>query len=290
MAISTLAQASGLSCGGTYNFSGSIVQCMVATGGTYEIYARGAAGGGDSYGNSGGQGAFIDVDLDLDAGTEVDLLVGQHGGTGVVVSYFNGGGGGGGGTFLALDDGVTKTPLVVAGGGGGAEQANGINASTGTSGLTAVSVIPGGVNGNGGEDGGAIGGGGFYTDSYGSGYNESSSFLNGGEPGSAYLAGGGRGGFGGGGDGVGGPTNGGGGGGYSGGAGGDDAVGGGGGSYYAPGSSLILDGNAIDPSTGDGLVTFTLLAAATPEPASLVLFAVGAGLLIYCRRTISGAA
>jgi hypothetical protein len=59
------------------------------------------------------------------------------------------------------------------------------------------------------------------------------------------------------------------------------------GSFYAPGSSLILDGNAVNPSAGDGLITFTLVSAAAPEPSSSALLALGAGLLIYWRRVRS---
>jgi hypothetical protein len=208
--------------------------------GNYIITARGAQGGGTSYGDgrAGGLGAVMVGTFNLTQGQKIKILVGQMGG--VQSNYSSYGGGGGGGTFVATQDNI---PLIVAGGGGGAT-GNGsstnstINALTSTSGQQGGSSGgAGGTNGGGGGQGSGApnGGGGFIGNGVGS--YVANSFINGGT-GSGSCTPGAEG-FGGGSGSCGG---GGGGGGYSGGGGGGNCCGGstgggGGGGSYNNGSN-----------------------------------------------------
>lgn len=131
--------------------------------GTYRIITRGASGA-----NPGGQGAIIQADVNLMAGTVLQILVGQQGLT-LGSSYA----GSGGGTFVAIGSTYSNaTPLIIAGGGGGVNNGHTITqntyGSTSNNGNPGDDGTPGGSNGNGGNasTGGNApgpGGGGFYT-------------------------------------------------------------------------------------------------------------------------------
>ncbi len=199
---------------------------------TYTITVWGAKAGRGIYEtDNAGLGAKMQGDFELEAGTQLKILVGQKGDDGY------GSGGGGGGTYVTLND---NTPLIIAGGGGGGQWHGATrdyqHGTTQESGQN-TNRRSGGNNGGGGQGdtgGGACGGGGLTGNggqgSYGS---PGISFTNGGTGGNtSYVA---WGGFGGGGGTHGNSGGGGGGGGYSGGAGGYHDYywgnGGGGGSY-----------------------------------------------------------
>jgi PKD repeat protein len=240
---------------------------------TYRIVAAGAQGGTGA-GLSGGNGALMEGDFFLTAGTTLKILVGQQpdarncGGA-------NCAGAGGGGTFVAT---ANNTPLIVAGGGGGAGSSQaglpGVFGVDGTS--SGGSSGFGGLNGGGG--GGALsgaagtqntpggvgnscsygsGGGGFYTAggrncNGGSPFLEGQSFLSGGAGGNPDLNyQGPAGGFGGG-AGVGHRAAGG--GGWSGGAGDGQSNGGGGGGSFNAGTNQL---NASGANTGMGYVSIS---------------------------------
>ena len=225
----------------------------------YHLELCGASGAGNSdFDTKGGRGAKVQGNVHLQQGTELTVLVGQHGK----------GGGGGGGTFVVFA--VDGSPLAVAGGGGSADDVDGDHGQAGYSG----SVNPS-QPGNGGKvcvskalDGhlvGIGGGGGLVTDGrcYADfrcnkpciEYDGGKSFKAGGEGGSnikkkSRCAGG----FGGGG-------NCGGGGGYSGG--GVQVYGkslafhaGGGGSFVPNVNWTVVSGGC---SPGDGFATFQIM-------------------------------
>jgi PKD repeat protein len=232
----------------TLSFTGNIQTFTVpACVSSITIDARGAQGGSNQDGNTGGLGARIQGTLSVTGGETIQVLVGEKGQDGIQQAYFRSGGGGGG-TYLWRSSG--NQLLIAAGGGGGKDvsisSSNPMDGVTGANGQTGGSGMPGGSNGNGGtggtnfngNDGG--GGAGWLSDGTGTG------------PGIRPLAGGAggqnnrNGGFGGGG----GATNAaGGGGGYSGGGCGQNssANGGGGGSFNAgtnpQGSSGFQTGN-----------------------------------------------
>jgi len=289
-----------------------IQRWTVQQSGRYSVTASGASGGSTTNA-TGGRGAMITTEINLNVGDIINVLVGQIGG----LATFSGGGnnsaetgGGGGGTFIV---GSSNTPLLIAGGGGGAAEglfgnnyiANGVDASAynqtaGQNGVsTAVSWSPAGIGGTDGNGGikpgyGGAGGGGFLTD--GQGGNRYS-----GEGGMSYLNGGFgglnvmytnnpliniEGGFGGG---AGAGThssfesNAGGGGGYSGGGGGGTRVGagGGGGNYYA--GNFISSGYNV----GNGWASFELLnVASVPEPGILALLSLGLIATGFTRRKV----
>jgi PEP-CTERM motif-containing protein len=272
-----------------FTYTGSLVTFTVPTTDTYQILAFGAQGGSGSFGDGfpvvspGGQGAEIGGDFSLTAGEVLQIAVGGAGSDG----GFNGGGGGGG-SFVA---GPGNTPLVIAGGGGGAGAVPSFFPAPGGPGLTGPDggsgdnpFANGGSNGNGGGGGcfihpGGGGGGGFFS------AGGDSCVPGGGIGGGAFpdLTGGP---FGGGFGGGGGDNGGGGGGGYSGGGGGaggntGTGPGGGGGSFDAGIDQILV----ADFRTGSGEVVITELAAAVPEPASILLVSAGlAGLAAIRRR------
>ena len=252
-----------------------IQQWTVPTSGKYQIVAAGAAGGkGTGNTISAGRGVIQTIEVNLTAGTNLKIIVGQVGIVGTYVS------GGGGGSFVSanLSD---ATPIIASGGGGG----GGYSASSYPTGVDA-STTQTGVNGNGQSSGGGTSGNGgtkSSSSSYhggggagwlGSGVNvfvatscglspiAATAINAGGVGGQTNGSNGGNGGFGGGGaSGVMcGASGAGGGGGYSGGGPGSDVGtfggGGGGGSYYAASATLI---SASATNTGAGYVTITSL-------------------------------
>ncbi len=268
---------------GKVTITGSgIQQWVVPANGTYSITAAGAQGG-STPSATGGRGRIIVTQLNLTAGTVLNILVGQRGGYAEFAApgYV---GGGGGGSFVINQ--TTNTPILISGGGGGAAQGNaswgspvlnGIDAPEYniTSGANGIGYAQswsqaglGGVNGGGGTrpGSGGAGGGGYTGNGAGGG-----SYA--GDPGISYLNGGlggvnrdyfggetvnTPGGFGGGGGAA---ThsnyeaNAGGGGGYSGGGGGNTRVGAGG------GGGNLYTGTFVSSSlnTGNGFVTITNL-------------------------------
>ncbi len=262
-----------------------IQQWTVPYSGGYRIKALGAQGG-----VSWGYGASMQGDFTLTAGSVLNIVVGQAGGS-ANASH----GSGGGGSYVAVT-GAT-VPLVVAGGGGGRGASSGTtidatsHGATVTAGQSPPSGGPGGVGGGGGAAGAsttggtsvtpggaspssvwASGGGGFYTN--GGACNTGSSpggrsYLNlclGGDQ--APTAGNTAGGFGGaGGNG----DRGAGGGGYSGGgAGTSNSEGGGGGGSFNSGANQSNIGGF---NTGMGRVLITELCnitlnASTPTPSA----------------------
>jgi hypothetical protein len=243
-----------------FSYQHFIQTYTVATTGVYTIVSAGAQGG-PGQGGSGGLGAVVTGDVLLTAGTVLDIVVGQEGGSGATGA---GGGGGGGGSFVY--EPLALQPLEAARGGGGAEfnSVNGSEALTGTSGGNGQggSGGAGGTSGSGGGGGPASafdgGGGAGWTGNGGSG-----NFLDagGGQTAPSWLGGGGYGG--------------GGAGGYSG--------GGGGGSYIDPSFFGGTTSIAIS-QTGDGFVTITPDFSAVPEPGSVLLLGSAALGLGFARR------
>ena len=150
-----------------------IQQVKMPTDGRYRIEAVGARGGNailsdytSNGGFKGGLGTRVWGEFDLKAGTNLSVVVGQHGNYRPNGGGGAHGGGGGGGTYIWLTDN-DQMPLIVAGGGGGASYASyaGLNAQLSESGASASpSGGSGGSNGAGGngasQDSFGIGGGG----------------------------------------------------------------------------------------------------------------------------------
>uniref|UniRef100_A0A1I8JE37 receptor protein-tyrosine kinase n=1 Tax=Macrostomum lignano TaxID=282301 RepID=A0A1I8JE37_9PLAT len=96
--------------------NGSIQSVFINTTGCYLIKAAGARGGGNlPRSRFGGQGAQVSARVNLTAGTQLSIVVGQMGGS---TSLDIEGGGGGGGSFVYRT--VDQLLLLAAGGGGGA--------------------------------------------------------------------------------------------------------------------------------------------------------------------------
>ena len=220
----------------TYETPGpQLVTISPTEAGSYDLTAWGAEGGNSTVGAlaSGGEGAEIGGVVNLSAGEELEVSVGQGG-----ELTSNGVGVGGAGTFVFEDVGGVLTPLVVAGGGGGAGgEEGGENGNTATSG-TSGNGTESSSGGSGGGDGGSFVGGGGY------GLNDFQFYDgSGGASNLAFDAGGG-------------------GGGYSGGGGGGVLGGGGGGGSYFEGTALVdQSGVAAPDDTGDGEVIFAPTAA-----------------------------
>ena len=245
--------------GQQYSVSNGIQTWTVPETSTYNIKAYGAQGGSTSYsgGHSGGRGAYIEGDFNLNKGQKIYILVGQRGESAEYTA------GGGGGTFVVTSPNQTTSDiLVVAGGGGGGGNSggNGYPGQTSTSGRVGHVGKPAGINGYGSEYDGNGGwgqsGAGFRGN--GNGYEPADyadgavakSYLNGGygaeKPSRTTTT---AGGFGGGGSGA---ANGGGGaGGYSGGG-----SGGGGGGSLNNGTN---PNNASNSNSGEGKVIITKL-------------------------------
>lgn len=282
-------------------YTGSMATYTVPTTGTYEIFAAGAQGGYGRGSGSGGYGAILMGDINLSAGTVLDIVVGGQGGSGFSDL---GAGGGGGGSFV-FEPGALLPLIVAGGGGGGGYYENGGAGQTGTPGENGFGGTNEGAGGTGGQ-----GGTGGRTVFSGTGYNGGGGggWLGNGTAGAGSGSGNGGsgaptfagaignlssgptpGGYGGGGGG--GSDSGGGGGGYSGGGGGSrDLItggGGGGGSYLDTSFSdttLIAGGRA-----GNGDVKIAFIPAPVPEPrAILLLGSILIGLAGTLKRRISG--
>ena len=245
---------------GEVNVNNGFQRWVVPFDGIYQITAIGAGSPHSYYGfHSSGSGIGIQAELLLEAGDELEIVVGQRGTTDSVtgMSY---GVGGGGGSFVVDDNGE---PLIVAGGGGGAGGGanggqwgaghNGFNAvaqTSGADGSPQCSTSPsGGQNGHGGSAGPDDGGGAGLLSG---GQNSSGGFWSypGGEAYVSGAKGGGQQHYGGFGGGASAYAAGGGGGGYSGGGGGDGND-----------CGFMFRGGA---GGGGSFITADALAAATP--------------------------
>ncbi len=241
----------------------------IDTSGLYEITADGAQGGYSELGGAGGAGAVVSGDVFLQAGTELEIVVGGEGETG---SY----GGGGGGSFVIEVTGASFAQdilLAVAGGGGG-----GGDGAGGGGGTTATGGSGGGTGGGGGGKNGAAGhggasggGGGGFTGGAGAalrgtgstGHRAGNTFDGG--------AGSGQGGAGGvGGGGGGGVSGGGGGGGYGGGGGGGGGVDGGVSDVVRPPGSGGGGRDPVRPGGGGGSYLNTSIVTEVSEDAGKV--------------------
>jgi hypothetical protein len=252
---------------------------VVPTTGRYEFTVAGAPGRAGNSPSTGGRGAIVKADVQLNRGEIITIVVGQRAGSPGNLAWP----GSSGASFVVRKTG--NLPLIVAGGGSSASNTrNGRDAVLTINGDNAEAVA--GTNGN-GAPGNATGGGGggFLTaggnSSVGGGGQGFNNGLRGGDSGGPSS---GVGGFGGGagsdGQQRGGP---GGAGGYSGGAAGPNAgtvLGGGGGSYVIPSAtnvatstgqyqgSITFNGSAItnlnswNTGTNEGSVGVVLVGAA----------------------------
>ena len=244
---------------GTVTVNSGKQQWTVPASGNYTIEIFGASGG--NYGQNsytGGKGAKMKGDFVLNAGSILEIVVGQQGSPNNSNPQTISAGGGGGSFVYDLNN---SSALIVAGGGGGPSYKEdgydaGINNNGTTNGGSSASGGGGGgggLVGNGGESGQGAGGESFDNGSAGGcGFYYSSCNEN-------------QGGFGGGGGGswANGNDGGGGGGGYNGGNGGpggsQDTGGFGGGSY----NSGANQDNSSGVKVGHGSVTITFLG---PDP------------------------
>ena len=263
---------SGTDLDGDVTVSSGMQIWTVPTSGTYYFEVSGAQGGSQNSSYYGGYGAKIIGQINLNAGQQLLISIGQKG------SDDGDSPGGGGGTVVALGNSYTSAePLFVAGGGGGRSQ-NGsanyaaINGQSGTSGGNSSGAGNAGTNGNGasyqGHGSNSGGGAGFFTGSGSStGTGSHARGFRQGYRGSTLA--GPYGGFGGGGAGS--NSNAdwdkAGGGGYSGGNHAYDAgQGGGGGSFYATTiSNPTIYGGSSAPNIGHGIVHITLPSEETEE-------------------------
>ena len=139
--------------------------------GTYRIEARGAHGGtagttGTATNYTGGIGAKIRGDFDLQQGEKLEILVG-HSGSNRSGSY--GGACGGGGSFVVKEGASVQADiLVIAGGGGGAEYYSSRNSSA-HGGNGRISSYSGGSGGNSSQISGNYGvaAPNYFSNSYG---------------------------------------------------------------------------------------------------------------------------
>jgi len=250
-----------------FNSTDSIQLWTVPASGTYKIVAYGAQGGfaGQTGSGSGGFGAKIEGDFDLEAGSKLRIVVGQVGGTSTGQS-----GGGGGGSFVLKETGFTESDiLIIAGGGGGGQRTNNGGAGNSTTSATPGATFPVPFIGEGGNNSGATGGAGgagFSSDGASgqgganSGGKSPANGFYGGVAGTCTASGAGVndvGGFGGGGGGEWCSQGaGGGGGGYTGGNGSNATPAGGGAGSYNNGANQI---NTAGFNSNQGKVEITLL-------------------------------
>ena len=135
----------------------------IPAGGFYRVHLLGAAGGcgnDNPLHQPGGSGASVTAVLELEAGTELSVVVGQSGDSypdGSRSSYRAGAGGGGTFLFIAGSDIVGDMLLAAAGGGGGASYASGDPRYYGNDGRHLQrggdATSPGSTVGDGGEPG-----------------------------------------------------------------------------------------------------------------------------------------
>ena len=147
----------GTNLAGKVGAVGGIQSWIVPYSGTYTVEAAGAKGG-DGGGNNPGKGALQIGDFELQAGTNLKVVVGQVGSLSKQGCCWKYGCSGGGGASWVYTDANADLPLLIAAGGGGhAENATaghgsattGANAATGGSGTSGS----GGNGGNGGSAG-----------------------------------------------------------------------------------------------------------------------------------------
>ena len=88
-----------------FNYTGTVVEYTIPTTGFYYVAAIGAQGG-SAFGN-GGYGAGVGGSVFLDAGTELDIEVGEAG----MINFNSFNGGGGGGSFVWDPTAVPPQPV-----------------------------------------------------------------------------------------------------------------------------------------------------------------------------------
>jgi T5SS/PEP-CTERM-associated repeat protein len=221
--------------------TGTIITYTIPQAGLYSLKAVGASGAGAGGAGAGGAGAVLSGEINLNAGTILNIAVGGTSSPG------SQSGGGGGGTFIYTN----SAPLIIAGGGGG-------GGSYGASGGAGITNTGGAGTGGAGQSG--AGGAGFYGNGGNSYYysvtgGQSAPYFSGGNG----DQGGGPGGWGGGGGSLNGA--GGGGGGYNGGNGASPGTGGGGGSSYLSPDFVSFTGTN-GANYGNGYFTLTWMAYA----------------------------
>jgi len=237
----------GTDLAGDVTVTGGIQSWTVPVTDVYRIQAVGAQGGHNDTGSPvGGRGALASGDFTLNAGTIINILVGQQGLQGSTYA-----GGGGGGSFVWNDS--DDTLYLAAGGGGGMgddHRSLAAHANTSTNGNAGYGGGAGGTNGTGGGQDEGGGGAGWLSDGNDDQANSGGHTPLTGGVGGAGVTYGADGGFGGGGGRISG-----GGGGYSGGGGDDSADNGGGGGSFNAGANQF---NAVQAQTGSGEVTVSI--------------------------------
>ncbi len=250
----------------TFGYTGNIETFTVQNSGYYDIAADGAQGGVGFF-NDGGLGAFASGAVYLQAGAQLEIVVGGAGQSG------RSNGGGGGGSFVIETNsgsGAADVNEVIAGGGGGGSHVTDGNGGGGrTQGTGGAGGGGFGGFGGGGGVGGAAGHGSIGFGSYGAGgggFTGGAIGQDGSVTGTTFAGGfggsGGGGGFGGGGGGASIVAGGGGGGGYGGGGGGVRG-GGGGGSFVNASAYDVAKTAAVN--SGNGSVTITAVTFLTPS-------------------------
>jgi alpha-tubulin suppressor-like RCC1 family protein len=270
--------------------SQGIQRWLVPRTGNYVVDAYGAQGGAASNNTAGGLGARSRGTIYWNQGTQLNIVVGQQGGQGILNSVAAGGGGGG--SFVW--DAANTLMAAAGGGGGGFTSGVGGSGQATTSGQTTGGA--GGTGGGAGSSGGSCGGAGGAGWTAGSasyscsgneqtpvgGQTRTGGFVGGG----AGFTQGAQGGFGGGGGTA---YGGGGGGGFSGGGGGNNqgSGGGGGGSFHSGVNQTLTAGVEV----GQGLVSITWLPqpyVSTIEVSSIGQYqAFGGGRFIYSGTNVS---
>ena len=170
-----------------FKVEGGIQYWTVPITGMYRIEVCGAQGGAGMTGSglrTGGLGAKMAGDFQLEEGDTLLLLVGQRGGDGDYERSDHNSAAGGGGTFVAIGSSPgNSSPLIIAGGGGGMDNSS-RSARNGQHGLNSTKGGDSSPSGFGrGGSGGAAGslndtkggepGAGFYGNSSHSNYTKS---------------------------------------------------------------------------------------------------------------------
>ena len=268
-------QYSGTNLANQITSIGGMQKWSVPSTGVYHFEVKGAMGGSQNSTYRGGYGAVVSGSIELQAGEELLISIGQKG-----IDDGDSPGGGGASAVAKGTHYSSAIPLLVAGGGGGRSQRGSanyaaINGQSGINGGAAGGYYPAGTNGNGGSYGGYAynsgSGAGFFTGADNS-TSTTTSHARGfrqGYHGSTMASP--QGGFGGGGAGSNSHNDWdkGGGGGYSGGAQAFDAgQGGGGGSYLASSisSQIILGGNNANNSNHGSVIITTSASQANSVP------------------------